>query len=64
MKPNEAFTNWYATEGVRTPVYPVEGETNHHEEYQKLAYFAGYKAAIDYCAAVVDKVGIELGKSR
>jgi len=63
MKLTERFKQWYNTDGVRTPVYPTEGITNHHEEYQKLAYFAGYKAAIDYCAAVVDKVGIELGKT-
>jgi hypothetical protein len=63
MKPNEAFKNWYKTEGVRTPAYPVEGETTLHEEYQKIAFDGGYKAAIDYCAAVVDKVGIELGKT-
>lgn len=63
MKPNEEFKNWYATEGVRTPAYPTEGLTNHHEEYQKLAYLAGYKAAIDFCTAVVDKVGTELGKT-
>lgn len=63
MKLNEAFTNWYATEGVRTPAYPVEGETSLHEEYQKIAFQGGYKAAIDFCAAVVDRVGTELGES-
>jgi hypothetical protein len=41
----------------------VEGETTLHEEYARIAYNGGYKAAIEYCAAVVDKVGIELGKT-
>jgi hypothetical protein len=63
MKPNEAFKNWYKTEGIRTPAYPVEGETSLHEEYARIAFQGGYKAAIDYCAAVVDKVGTELGKT-
>ena len=63
MKPNEEFKNWYATEGVRTPAYPVEGKTSLHEEYQRIAFEGGYKAAIDFCSAVVDKVGTELGKT-
>ena len=63
MKSNEAFTNWYATEGVRTPAYPVEGKTSLHEEYARIAFQGGYKAAIDFCSAVVDKVGTELGKT-
>ena len=63
MKSNEAFKNWYNTDGVRTPAYPVEGKTSLQEEYQRIAFEGGYKAAIDFCTAVVDKVGTELGKT-
>jgi len=62
MKPNEAFTNWYNTEGIRTPVYPVEGQTNHHEEYQRLAYEAGWIAAMQYACQIVDRLEEELRK--
>lgn len=64
MKPNEEFKNWYATEGVRTPAYPVEGKTSHHEEYQRIAFEGGYKAAIDFCTVVIDRACCtELGKT-
>jgi hypothetical protein len=48
MKSNEAFKSWYATEGVRTPAYPKQGETSTHEEYARIAFEGGWKAAIDH----------------
>jgi hypothetical protein len=53
MDPQESFKDWYKTEGIRTPA-PM-GEHG-HEFYQRIAYEAGAKAAMEYCINIVDKV--------
>ena len=53
MDIKKAFDEWYASEGVRTPV--LSGE-HHHEFYQRIAYLAGAQAAMDDCIDVIDQV--------
>jgi len=62
MKPNEEFKNWYATEGARTIIDQSEGK-HWHEEYQKVAFHAGWTAGMAHACEIVDKVGAELGKT-
>jgi hypothetical protein len=53
MDSKQAFKDWYATEGIRTPV--PNGEHD-HEFYQRIAYLAGADAAMNYCIQIIDKV--------
>lgn len=53
MDSKKAFEEWYATEGIRTPV--PSGE-HAHEYYQRIAFIAGSQAAMNYCIDVIDQV--------
>jgi len=57
MNPTDAFKAWYKTEGIRTP---VPAGDHFHEFYQRIAYEAGFIAAMQYCTEVIDKVEKEL----
>lgn len=61
MKLYDRFKQWYAREGVRTMVAQAEGY-NAHEEYQKVAYAAGWTAAMAHACDIVDKLDKELKK--
>jgi len=63
MNPNEAFKSWYATEGVRTPAYPKQGETSTHEEYARIAYEGGWNAGMDHACEIVEWMDRELKKT-
>jgi hypothetical protein len=63
MKQYEAFKCWYATEGVRTPAYPKQGETSTHEEYARIAYDGGWKDAMAHACDIVDELDKELKKT-
>jgi len=62
MKLLDRFKQWYAREGVRTIVPQGEGY-NAHEEYQKVAYEAGWTAGMAYACEIVDKLDKELKKN-
>jgi hypothetical protein len=47
------FEDWYATEGIRTPV--PNGE-HFHEYYQRIAYMAGVKAGASRFKETIDLV--------
>jgi hypothetical protein len=59
MDSKKAFEEWYATEGIRTPV--PSGE-HAHEYYQRIAFIAGSQAAMNYCIDVIDQVEKRLKK--
>lgn len=62
MKLLERFKQWYARDGVRTMVQSGEG-FNAHEEYQKIAYEAGWTAGMAHACEIVDKLDRELKKN-
>lgn len=63
MKLKDRFKNWYKTIGIRTPAYPIEGETTIHEEYARIAYDGGWKDAMAHACEIVDKLDRELKKT-
>jgi len=61
MNNETAFRKWYESEGVRTPVADKEG-TTWHEQYQRLAFDAGFKIAMDHCISIIDEIEKRLKK--
>ena len=59
MKLYDRFKAWYATEGVRTIIDHSKGK-HWHEEYQKVAFHAGWTAGMAHACEIVDKLDREL----
>jgi hypothetical protein len=62
MDKQQAFKNWYATEGVRTPVPGGEGYSQ-HEEYQKVAFLAGMELMNEFVCETIDRIHREISKT-